>query len=328
MSNGKKQGQQLQEELFRWYISLIRENTCAAAQPAVQGLNALKHHIEVLVKDGWTLSMSEHSSTADLAGVDFVWENPRRGWFPLDAKAVGQTSCLLINQVHVGNNTEAGEYKQLRFEDKLAFLEKLVALARTGRPIRYDDCAPPGVKTKCQSTLLEELKQFQQRLQKASSRLQDDRFRDWATALNKAVGFLLKQKRGGPSAEAIEAARKAINAAVEAFFAKYFGKNEMFATQCMRLQPNLRRSDRLVYVYIDDMFKAEVGRDHELVVLSGVAPMVRKQFEERYAELLKRHSAAEWLIQRKRTFETKGLECVVHNILDAFQRQSGARSAA
>ncbi len=30
--------------------------------------------------------------------------------------------------VRVGNNTDAGEYKQLRYEDKLALLEQLVTL--------------------------------------------------------------------------------------------------------------------------------------------------------------------------------------------------------
>ncbi len=326
MTNAKAQGHRLQDELFRWYLSLTSENTGSGTSMAVPGLNALKHHMEVLIRDGWTLSISADNSPADKAGVDFIWANPSRGWFPLDAKAVGQTSCRVINQVYVSNNKDAGEYKQLRYEDKLAFLEQLVALSRKGCPISHDSCTPPSVTASAQSRQLEDLKALQRQLEKASSR--DDRLGEWAVALRKAIGYLLAQTRGGPSEGATSSAQKLITSAIEAFFGSYFNHNNtVFASHCMRLQPNLRRTERLQYQFTGDIFKATVGNAQELVVFSGLAQLIRNRFEARYTELVGKHSGADWLMQRKRTFETKGVECVIHNVLDAFQRQKGARRA-
>lgn len=324
MSQVKAKGHRLQDELYRWYLLVFRENTCGSAQNLVPGLNALRHHVEVLIKDGWQLAMSADNSPADKAGVDFIWENPSRGWFPLDAKAMGQTSCRLISHVHVGNNTDAGEYKQLRHEDKLAFLEQLVKLARTGRPVSHSCCLPPGVTAMSSAQLLEELKKLQKQL--ATSASCDERLGEWSVALGKAIGYLNAQKRGGASEEATKTAQKTIASAIDAFFGLYFnGNNTIFASQCMRLQPALRRSDRLQYQVTGDIIKATVGNAHELVVLSGLAALIKKRFEARYLELVDKHRSADWLIQRKRTFETKGVECVIHAVLDAFQRQASAR---
>ena len=293
----------------------------------VQGLNALKHHIEVLTRDGWTLKMSANQSPADQSGIDFIWANPRRGWFPLDSKAVGETSCSLVQHVHVGNNNAAGEYGQLRFEDKLAFLEQLVTLARKREPISYTLCTPPDTAAKSVSVLLEEVKQFQKRLERAASK--DGRYSEWADSLRGAIGYLLKKQRGGPSSESIQAARGIVMTAVDAFFAAYFnGNNPAFASHCMRLRPCLKRSDRLVYLISGDTIKAAVGKAQELVVLSGLAQSIRDRYQQSYAQAIQQHRAAEWLVQRKRVFETKGVELVIHNILDAFQRQPGARRAA
>lgn len=293
----------------------------------VPGLNALKHHVEVLIRAGWQLTMSAGNSPADKCGVDFIWANPGRGWFPLDAKAVGQTSCRLIQHVHVGNNTDAGEYKQLRYEDKLAFLEQLVTLARTGEPITYRECMPPNGVAMGETQLLEAVKGFQRTLEQASSH--DERFLEWSVALRKAVGFLQVKKRGGPSEDALLAARGVIASAIDNFFAAFFNHgNNTFEMKVMRLQPCLRRSERLIYLVTEDSIKTTVGKSQELVVLGGLASLIKKRFEARYTELIGKHRGADWLIQRKRTFEAKGVECVIHDILDAFQRQYPARRVA
>lgn len=326
MTNGKTKGHRLQEELFRWYVTVFRNDT-GGGTPAAQGLNGLKHHVEVLIRAGWTLKMSADNSPADKAGVDFIWENPSRGWFPLDSKAMGQTSCRLITHVHVGNNTDAGEYKQLRFEDKLAFLEQLVNLARTGHPVSYNCCPPPGLTAVASTQLLDELKRLRKQLEKSTSC--DERLGEWAAALGKSIGYLNIQKRGGPSEGATATAQQTVLAAIDAFFGSYFnGNNATFASQQMRLQPNLRRHDRLQYLFTGDVIKATVGNAQELVVLSGLAALIKKRFEARYSELIGLHRSADWLMQRKRTFETKGVELVIHAVLDAFQRQSGMRRTA
>lgn len=325
MTNGQTKGHRLQSELYRWTLAVFSDNNGSVTLG--QGLNALKHHVEVLLRDGWTLRMSADHSLADKAGVDFIWENPARGWFPLDAKAMGQTSCSLITHVHVGNNTDAGELKQLRYEDKLAFLEQLVRLARTGRPIKHDCCPPPSMAVMAPAKLLEELKSLRKQLERSASC--DERLREWANALGKSIGYLSIQKRGGPSEASTSAAQKLITEAIDAFFGSYFNRhNEAFASQQMRLQPSLRRSDRLQYLFTGDIIKATVGKAQELVVLSGLAALIKKRFEERYKELISQHRNTDWLMQRKRTFETKGVECVIHSVLDAFQRQTGLRRAA
>lgn len=329
MSNVKKNGHQLQEQLFRWYVAMT-DGSLNAEQRLSQGLNALRHHVEVLIRDGWTLTMSADNSLADKAGVDFIWSNPKRGWFPLDAKAVGQTSCRIIQQVHVGNNSEAGECGQLRAEDKIAFLEQLVKLARTATPISFSDCAPPSVRTaRSNEELLEALLQFQRTLERASSRSGEVRLGEWAGALKGAIGYHRAQKRGGPNEATVTAARAAINTAIDAFFASFFRENATFASKVGLMKANLKRSDKLQYVICEDKLKTTVGGSRELVVLGGLAGLIRKRYDERYRELLGKHSCAEWLLQRKRTFETKGVECVIHSILDAFQQQAGgARRAA
>jgi hypothetical protein len=327
MTNGKTKGHRLQEELFRWYVTVFRGDNCGETTPTAQRLNGLKHHVEVLIRAGWTLTMSADNSPADKAGVDFIWENPSRGWFPLDAKAMGSTSCRLITQVHVGNNTDAGEFKQLRFEDRIAFLETLVNLARSGRPVSHACCPPPGVTPVAAAQLLDGLKKLERQLEKSASC--DERLGEWAVALGKAIGYQKRQVRGGPSEEATSSAQKLIASAIDAFFVSFLnGNNVTFASQQMRLQPNLRRHDRLQYLFTGDVIKATVGNAQELVVLSGLASLIKKRFEARYSELIGLHRSADWLMQRKRTFETKGVECVIHAVLDAFQRQSGARRAA
>lgn len=325
MTNGHTKGHRLQNELYRWAVALVRDIDGSATLG--QGLNAHKHHIEVLLRAGWTLTMSADNSPADKAGVDFIWENPSCGWFPLDAKAMGQTSCSLITHVHVGNNTDAGELKQLRYEDKLAFLEQLVRLARTGRPIKHDCCPPPSVTAMAPAKLLEELKILRKQLERSASC--DERLREWANALGKSIGYLSIQKRGGPSEASTFAAQKVINEAIDVFFGAYFNfRNEAFASQQMRLQPSLRRSERLQYLFTGDVIKATVGKAQELVVLSGLAALIKKRFEERYGELIRQHRNTDWLMQRKRTFDTKGVECVIHSVLDAFQSQPGVRRVA
>ena len=327
MTNAKAKGHQLQDELHRWFLLVTRENTSDSAQNTVPGLNALKHHVEVLIRDGWTLTMSADNSPADKAGVDFIWENPSRGWFPLDSKAVGQTSCRLIQHVQVGNNNDAGEYGQLRYEDKLAFLEQLVNLARMAQPISHALVPPPSSAAMSTAELLENVTKLQKQLQRASSK--DRRYNDWAAALRGAIGFLSAQKRGGPSEDALKEARGVIASAIDAFFAAYFNdKNAMFASKCMYLQPCLQRSGRLTYQFTGDTFKAIAGKSNEQVVFSGLAGLIKQRFEARYAELVGQHRGADWLIQRKRTFETKGVECVIHNILDAFQKVALARRVA
>lgn len=326
MTHGKTKGHRLQDELFRWYVAVFRSDSGDGTTGA-QGLNGLKHHVEVLIRAGWTLKMSANDSLADKAGVDFIWENPSRGWFPLDAKAIGQTSCNLITHVQVGNNTDAGELKQLRFEDKIAFLRQLINLARTGTPVSYACCPPPGVTAMPSNKLLEELKKLRKQLEKSTSC--DERLGEWANALGKSIGYLSIQKRGGPSEGATATAQKTIMTAIDAFFGSYLnGNNAMFASQQMRLQPNLRRSDRLQYLFTGDTVKVTVGNAQELVVLSGLAALIKKRFEARYSELIGLHRSADWLMQRKRTFETKGVELVIHAVLDAFQRQSGMRRTA
>lgn len=328
MTNGKTNGHQLQEQLFRWYTTLTQGNF--GHEPKLgQGLHALKHHVEVLIRDGWTLTMTADDSPADRVGIDFIWSNPNRGWFPLDAKAAGQTRCRLIQQVHVGNNSEAGECGQLRSEDRTAFLEQLVALARTSQPIDFAVCVPPSIRVAQNgNVMLDSLRFFQRSLEKATTQTTDDRFAEWALALKPAIGYSLKQNRGGASDAAVETARKAIAAAIDAFFASFFKENSQFALECSRMQTSLKRSDRLQYVIGEDKIKAVAGQSNELVVLGGLAGLIRKRYEARYRELLAQHSCAEWLLQRKRTFETKGVECVIHSILDAFQRQTGGRRAA
>jgi len=329
MTNGKTNGHKLQDQLFRWYTTLTQSADGQTGPRFEQGLNALKHHIEILIRDGWTLTMTADDSPADRAGVDFIWSNPNRGWFPLDAKAAGQTRSAIIHQVHVGNNSDAGECGQLRVEDRVAFVKQLVTLARMSRPIAFTVLRPPSAQTaRNNDVLLGDLQHFQRKLEYAASNTQDDRFGEWATALRRAVGYILAQKRGGASPASVETARQAIAAAIDAFFASYFKENSPFAAKVSTMKASLKRSDRLQYVICEDKIKASVGKSNELVVLGGLAGLIRKRYEARYSELLGKHNCAEWLLQRKRTFETKGVECVIHSILDAFQRQSGARHAA
>lgn len=329
-STSKTKGQLLQEELFRWFHAVLDASPCGDAPQAFR-LNALRHHLEVLIRDGWTLKMSGEDSPADKCGIDFIWGHPVKGWFPLDAKAVGTSSCVLIHQVTVGNQNGAGECGQLKFEYKVAFLSKLVELARSANPISHEKCAPPQLMTARSAVeLIEGVKQFQRRLMTASETLRDDRYNQWAISLRRAIGFLLAAQRGGADDDSVTRARNAINTALDAFLAQYLSQNAAFASSCMRLQTVLRRSDRLKYEIGIDTVKAPVGPAQRLVVLGGLAQLVRKKYEAKYEELLHKHRSAEWLMQRKRTFETKGVELAIHYILNSLEALGGkpARRAA
>ena len=86
----------------------------------------------------------------------------------------------------------------------------------------------------------------------------------------------------------------------------------------MRQQVQLHRSKQLLYVLSEDSIKVAVGPARRLVVLSGLARVVRKRYEDVYKAKLAKHSSAEWLILRRRVFEAKGVDCAIHAILDSL----------
>jgi hypothetical protein len=320
MTQAKTEGHRLQDELFRWAVAILNEDS---DDSCAHGLESLKQEVGILIKDGWALRMSANNSPADKAGVDFIWENPKRGWFPLDAKAMGEPSCRLISHVRVGNNKDAGEQRQLSGKYKSAFLAQLIQLARSGTPVRHECCLPPSVTPMANATLLDALKQLRYQLEKASE--SDERLGEWAVALNRAIAYLNITKRG-PDKAAISAAQVLVASAVDRFLEAYFAENNTaFVSRCMHLQPNLRRSAQLHYLVTGDIIKATVGEAKEVVVLSGLKELISNRFQEIYAELVRKHRSSDWLMQRKRSFASKGIQCAIHSVLDAFQQSAANR---
>lgn len=324
-SNGKSQGHRLQNELSRWFHSLLEfEGTGKLVEP----LTSLKRKIDALVATGWKLKMSDDKSPADKAGIDFVWTHPTRGWFALDAKATGNVRCGMVHLVTVRNTVEAGEYKQLMAEDRIDFVRLLIKLS-SQEGISHQHCAYPSLQAASVKDSLEAVRQFQRRLQAESHRTGEQSYEDWAIVLRKAIGFLVTQTgKGGPSQGAIDQVRRIIFGELDAFFTSFFDKNNMCASKCMHLQTSMRRSDKLAYEITGDKIKATVGPHHELVIMGGLADAIRQRFASRYSQLVEQHAAAEWLTQRRRTFETKGVECALHHVLNALGRHQGVRAVA
>lgn len=325
-----KRGEVLQAELHRFYLSLTRESAGEGKTLMFGTLTDVKRALDRLLADGWRLSVSANGSLADKAGIDFVWSHPLKGWFALDAKAVGTPSCGLIHLVQVANNKEAGECQQLCFENKRDFVELLVSLSDVGQPIEHEVLAAPQVCAVNTAQLLGELKSFHSGLLSAAAKTQDPRFAGWADNLMKAIGYCLANMRTtagdtGPSDQVQAMAAEALREFMVAFFDP---KSAKFG-QVMKLQACLNRSADLQYLISGDQLKVRAGKAQRLVVLTGLARIVGQMYQQMYSELLTKHSTAEWLLLRRRVFETKGVECAIHHILDSFQckRQALARAA-
>src|SRR5581483_11471049 len=97
--NVKTQGHMLHFELVTWYQDTLKLPEGAldleVADEQLAHAAAVRLRLLQLVKAGWSLTVSEDESPADKAGIDFIWQHRRHGWFALDAKAVSSTKCCL-----------------------------------------------------------------------------------------------------------------------------------------------------------------------------------------------------------------------------------------
>lgn len=322
--NGKTQGHMLQFELVAWYQDTLKlperalnveradEQLCHAA--------AVRLRVRQLVKAGWSLQMSEDESPADKAGIDFIWQHRRRGWFALDAKAVSNTRCCLIRLVEVSNSTEVGEFRKLRFEDKVRFFEQLIELAEGPAPeLNLQDCPPPVMETVRDSTkMLEELRSFRDRLATMGKRPGCAHCTDWQAAINRAMGFVTgcKRQRNNPEQVALVQQRVAeiINAYIKSVLAEKPPRG--FGSP---FEARFRRNDKLLYTVHLDQVKLPVDAAN-VVTVAGIAAYARKAFQKRHQELVAKHGAAEWLLMRRRTFEAQGVERTINHLLDVLDR--------
>lgn len=320
-----KRGELLQAELHSFFASLSREPPGKGKALPYGALTEVKGALDRLIADGWSLQVSARHSPADSSGVDFIWSHATKGWFALDAKAVGQTSSGLIHLVVVANNMAAGECQRLCFENKKGFVELLVALSTSGQAIDHAVLAAPKVATMSREQLFEELKSFRGALNRAAIKTRDGRYAAWANNLGKAIGYCVAEKRA-PAQDAAKAGliQGMATAALNEFLQAFFNPRSQVLEQCMRQQVSLNRSQSLQYLICDDQLKVRAGSPQRLVVLSGLGRLVRQAYQEMYCRQLAQHSTAEWLLLRRRVFEAKGVDCAIHYILDSLQRKPEA----
>jgi|APEBP8051073352_1049397.scaffolds.fasta_scaffold02480_4 hypothetical protein len=324
MTNLARRGDLLEAELYRFYVDFARPETGERGT-----LTALWTELQKLIREGWQLHSSSNRSPADKAGIDFIWTHPRKGWFALDAKATGVPCSCLIHLVPVGNSSESGEMGRLRFDDKKAFIELLVTLGSSGKPFDHAVLMAPKSSDVPAGALLEHLKDFQKALNQASKSTDDERYSYWADALKKAIGFAIAQNRPAElTAGDSERVQGIIRQALQEFMTAFFDPKNPLLEKCMRQQVQLHRSKQLLYVLSEDSIKVAVGPSRRLVVLSGLARVVRKRYEDVYKAKLAKHSSAEWLILRRRVFEAKGVDCAIHAILDCLDNSQDTLAKA
>ena len=314
----------LQLELFTWYQDTMNVANAALIEESKDAelvhAGEVRRQLRELVKSGWSLCMSQEESPADKAGIDFIWQHPRRGWFALDAKAVDSTKCCLIRLVTVSNSTEAGEFRKLPFEDKLRFLEQLVELASGPAPeLDFQTCAPPSLEqTRNPRIMLEELRRFRDRLAVAGKLAGCRQCHAWQDAIGKAMGFVAGRERQRNNPEQVAAVQARVAGIIRAYV------NSLLVAKAPRnfggpLEFRFRRSNKLSYTVHGDELKVPVDTVN-VVTIGGIAVYARKAFQKRYQEVVGKHGAAEWLVLRRRTFEAQGAERAINHLLDVLER--------
>lgn len=311
-----RRGEALQAQLQRFFALVTSSGSGNFGQ-----FTELRSELSRLHREGWRLTVSAKDSPADKAGIDFVWSHSR-GWFPLDAKAVGMPCSPLVHLVPVGESQEAGECGLLCFEDKMAFLQLLVDLAGKEQPIPHQVLAVPLLSEVEPAQLLAELKNLQCALNAAAVTTGDWRFGQWAETLRRAIGYALSQIRpAGHNTVAADLAQGIVKEALDRFLAELFDPKKPKLENCMHQRTSLNRSRHLCYILSEDALKVAAGGSGQLVVLKQFSGTVARRYQEVLAEAMKIHSSAEWVLTRRRFFETKGVECAIHAVLDALQQR-------
>jgi hypothetical protein len=319
----KRHGEVLQQELYVFYTTSFEiparvTNAAAPVEDELKRAALARQALRVLVKSGWQLRVSDFASPADRAGIDFVWFNPAIGWYPLDSKATESARCTLIEHIQVGSSNEPGECGQLLMEDKVAFLELLVALTKRTPPLQIKACAPPSLKVvRDQKSIIAELNAFGERLERlGASSPHKQACEQWADHLKKAVGFVLaKERRAASNGVEESQAQKTVRDAIQARITEVVAKDG--PTFRSTAGANVHRSKKLRYELTRDKLFVTVERD--VIELNGMAAQIHRAFETRYAKQIAKHGSPDWLIQKKREFQSFGIIGVINYVLDQFE---------
>lgn len=268
---------------------------------------------------GWQLTMTAELSPADRVGIDFVWEHPLYGWYPIDCTAMYKGNVPRLINLATVESASTQDGGGVALLSRIEFVELLVRLSRETPFLTRSLIEPPDREAARDSEAEAAVRNFQRKLEELSRGAGGALCREWAERLNKAVGYFTASRRGVGTFNAA-VVQSAIDDGVEQFFAIVSSGRSLPVNQM-----SLSRGRQLTYspnqdtLYLGDTSYPE---------LRGFSTAAQQRFEARYLTMVQGGRFSEEMIQVKRLFSSNGLQFVVHFVLDRLAEVRDGKSGS
>jgi len=307
------QGLKNQAELYRWIAAAVTE---PGEQSIPTGSGELhrrlydsKKGLREAYANGWRLTITKDGSPADKAGSDFIWENARGDWWPLDCTArVKHDKPQLITLLLV-QNALVQDGRGLTLDCKIACAEVLINLTKTPAVLNRTFLQPP--QTEPVADLRQALTNFQNALISLKSRANGELFEEWARNLKKAIGRQLSREQTSTSVTK-NWIQSTIREAVDCFIAGEVRGERSVPQRSFGRQKGISYRQE-----IDTLLTG----DDSLPQVTNLSKMIIGQFDASYHALIKSQGLSEKMIRTKRSFAATGLTLVLHLLLDNLEQK-------
>jgi hypothetical protein len=307
-----RKGHKNQAELYRWYLATDQAARVALSEdPELRELQLAGRALFAVRQQGWKLTATAEKSPADQAGIDWIWEHPSKGWFPIDCTAQGKLDKSRLVHLVFMENMETREGGGLTAGTKIDLAELLVGLTKSTPLLTRSLLAPPAVEPVRDSSA--HLARFQAALFALKRHQYGELFLEWANELNKAVRYLAACQ-DSENDLGLDLIQSLITDGVRQYFALALANRPLPVTR-----QGFTRGFSLSWSAASDTLV--LGRS-ESANVRGLSQMINCRFDSAYfAKVQRAGSATAALLQAKRGFAARGLEFVVHFLLDALEQK-------
>lgn len=307
-----RKGHKNQAELYRWYLAAEQAARVALSEdPELRELQLASRALFAVRQQGWKLTATAENSPADQAGIDWIWEHPGKGWFPIDCTAEGKPDKSRLVHLVFMDNMETKEGGGLTAGTKIDFAALLVGLTKSSPLLTRALLAPPAVEPVRDSSV--HVARFQAALFALKRHQHGELFQEWAGELNKAVRYLAAC-RDSENDLGLDLIQSLIKDGVREYFALALAKRSIPVNR-----QGFTRGFSLSWSANSDILV--LGR-LESANVRGLSQMINRQFDSAYfAKVQRAGNATAALLQAKRGFAARGVEFVVHFLLDGLEQK-------
>ena len=276
----------------------------------------VQNSLKSVIERGWNLIMTDEGSPADKAGIDFIWYHPQFGWFPIDTTAMNKVGIPdLIHIATIQNAQGRGECKMLRAEDKTRFVELLVRLSES-TPYLTGALLPPSLKAR--GNARKALIAFQKRLEERSAEDNGELFSEWAAHLRKAIGYECEMNKRAQKPQIADFRGflvEVIQKHIRIFMEQGIGIKRLRGVR--EAKPFARDYSICYHPSTDILATPEPSTPQ----VQGLGRLIDTLFSQAYGEAVAESGLSDSLIAKKRFFDGRGKEEVIHAALDALERR-------